>query len=237
MLRTATAILGLLWGIGAVSAADMPIKAAPKRVNPFISYQGSGFYWFGGAFGGSTIVDAGVTHLNASGAGMSAGGGWMKGNGTTWFSADLRANYSTVSVDAVCAANVACALSQKVSGEARLKYGSDSTTLARWIPNLGLSGLFDVLPAIPDGVSMPSHPYVFGYGEVARNRVDIGVLDTKKWRTEIGAGVGMVHQIGATKAVDTWAKCGTDVGSAIAGVGATTVKLGATCKGGMDLIF
>lgn len=237
MLRPICAILGLLAGITAVQAADMPVKAAPKRVNPFISYTNSGFYFFGGGFGGATNVEVGTTgRLSASGGGVSAGVGWMKGFTTTWAAVDVRANYSSIGAEGTCAAGVACSFAQRTTVEVRAKYGADSTKLAQWLPSFGLSGLFDVLPVVPDGVQTPSHPYIFGYGEVGRNKTDVALLNAKAWRNEIGAGVGMVHQMGARTAIDTWAKCGVDPGSSF-GIGTTTTKLGTSCKGGLDLIF
>lgn len=219
--------------------ADMALKA-PKASNPYIMYTGSGLYWFGGGFGGATIVDAtagGVgTHLNATGAGVSAGGGYMWGHTTTWTAVDVRVNYATISVDAACGIGTLCAFRRNTSIEARVKYGSDSTKLASLIPSLDLSGIFGVLPVVPANIATPAHPYIFGYGEFGRNQVDIAALDQKKWRGELGAGAGIVHQIGANKALDTWAKCGFEPGSNVAVVGAS-LKLGATCKGGVDLIF
>lgn len=236
MLRLIALALGLVCGITAALAADMPIKAPPKFSNPFINYAGSGIYWFGGVFGGSTNVATETGHLASSGGGGSAGAGWMWGRTTTWTAVDVRGNYSTASATGICALGTVCSLRQNVSIEARVKYGSDSTALAAWLPNLGLSSLFDVLPVLPGGTQTPSHPYVFGYGEAARNKTDIGIVDIQKWRTEVGLGVGMVHQLGASKAIDTWAKCGVDTGSRVV-AGTSSIRLGTTCKGGVDLIF
>lgn len=235
MLRLLALATGLLGAITAASGADMPVKAPLKPSNPFILYQGSAFYWFGGGFGGGSTVDLSVGanqgRLNATGGGVSAGGGYMWGRGTTWIAVDARVNYDALSSSGVCT-GVACAFRQKVSIEGRLKYGGDSSVLANWLPNLGLSGLFDVLPPIGAGISTPSHPFVFAYGEVSEDRANVAVISATRWRGEFGAGVGMVHQIGANKALDTWAKCGFDPGS-----GGATFKIGTTCKGGVDLIF
>lgn len=238
MLRTTTAILGLLWGLCAASAADMPVKAPNKVSNPFISYTGSGWYWFGGAFGGQTTIDttSGVRNgtISASGAGVSAGGGFMWGRGTTWIAVDARANYATTGGSELCGVGTLCSFQQHVSIEGRAKYGSDSSALTNWLPNLGLSGLFDVLPQV--GPVAPSHPYLFAYGEVGRNHVDIAALDQTKWRTEFGGGVGMVHQMGVNRALDTWVKCGFAPAGNTA-IGVSSLKIGSTCKGGMDIIF
>lgn len=235
MKRMLIAALAALAFVGPAFAADMPVKAPPRIVNPFISYLGSSFYWFGGAFGGGSTVDLAVpanqTRLNATGGGLSAGGGYMWGHGTTWTAVDVRGNYDALSASGVCA-GAACAFRQRSSIEARVKYGADSSVLANVIPNFGLSGLFDVLPQIPSGASTPSHPYVFAYGEISQDRTNVAAVGLKRWRDEVGGGVGMVHQLGANKAIDTWAKCGFDPGS----IG-TTFKLGTTCKGGVDLIF
>lgn len=236
MLRSITLTVGLLAAITGASAADMPMKA-PKPTNPFISYAGSGVFWFGGAFGGATTVDTaagGVNgRLNASGAGVSAGAGWMWGRTTTWIAADLRVNYATTSVDALCGPATVCSFKQNTSIEARVKYGGDSSRLASFLPDLGISDLFSILPAV--GALTPSHPYVFGYGEIGRRQVDIAALDQRKWRGELGGGVGMVHQVGTNRAVDVWTKCGFD--NATTSTGAVSLRLGTTCKGGIDLIF
>lgn len=232
MRKSFCAILGLLATVVGASAADMPVKAPPR--NPFISYNGNSWYLFGGAFGGEadvTIVGANGGRLAATGAGVSAGAGWMWGRQTTWTAIDLRTNYATISTSGLCALGTACSLRQSISVEVRAKYGSDSTALANWLPNLGLSGLFDVLPALPAGAQTTSHPYLFGFSEVGRNRADVAFTDITSWRTDFGGGVGLVHQLGGTKALDTWAKCGVGTN------GGATFRLGTTCKGGMDIIF
>lgn len=238
MLKAITLTTAVLASIAAASAADLPVKAPPKASNPFINYAGSGVYWFAGAFGGATTVDAtsgaNGAKLSATGAGVSGGAGWMWGRTTTWIAADARVNYATTSVDALCGIGTACSFKQNFSLEGRVKYGSDSSTLANWLPNLGLSALFDVLPVV--GAVTPSHPYVFAYGEVGRDRTAVLALGRTQWRGEYGGGVGMVHQIGPNKALDTWAKCGIDPGSQTV-IGAANFKLGTTCKGGLDLIF
>lgn len=238
MLKTIALVAGLACLAVTASAADLPVKAPPKASNPFINYVGSGVYWFAGGYGGATTVDTTVgatgAKLSATGAGVSAGGGYMWGRTTTWIAVDARANYATTSVDALCGIGTLCSFQQNVSIEGRVKYGSDSSTLGNLLPNLGLSSLFDVLPAV--GALTPSHPYIFGYGEVGRNRADMAALGLTKWRSELGGGVGMVHQIGTNKAVDTWVKCGFDPGSSQA-IGAATFKLGSTCKGGLDVLF
>lgn len=234
MLRLFALTAGLLAGITAASAADMPVKAPPKVANPFISYIGNGAYWFGGVFGGASTVDLASPNqgrLNATGGGLSAGGGYMWGWGSTWTAVDVRGNYDALSATGTCT-GVACAFRQNVSIELRAKYGADSSKLASILPSFDLSGLFNVLPQVPTGVSTLSHPYVFAYGEVSENRTDVAAVGIKRWRDEIGGGVGMIHQIGTNKALDTWAKCGFDPGS----IG-STFKLGTTCKGGVDLIF
>lgn len=235
MLRTFALMGGLLAGLATASAADLPVKA-PRPSNPFINYVGSGLYWFGGGFGGATTVDVGVAgKLNASGAGVSAGGGYMWGHTTTWTAVDIRVNYATTGASGLCGIATACSFRQNTSVEARVKYGADSSKLANLIPSFGLSDLFNVLPPLRDGVVTPAHPYVFAYGEVGRNRADVAVVDDKKWRGELGAGVGIVHQVGSNRAIDTWAKCGIDPASKSAGVAG--IKLGTSCRGGLDLIF
>lgn len=233
MLKTIALTTALLAAATGAFAADMPVKAPPKIVNPFTSYLGNAFYWFGGGFGGASTVDltANQGRLNATGGGLSVGGGYMWGHGTTWIATDVRVNYDALSAAGTCI-GVACSFRQNLSIEGRVKYGGDSTKLAAILPSLDLSGLFNVLPSVPDGVSTTSHPYIFGYGEASEARTNVAVISTTKWRGELGGGVGMVHQLSSNRAVDTWAKCGFDPGS----VG-TTFKLGTTCKGGVDLIF
>lgn len=235
MLRLIALTVGLACGIGTAFGADMPTKARPAFTNPFISYQNSAFYWFGGGFGGASTVDlaAGLNQvrLNATGGGVSAGGGYMWGHGTTWTAIDVRVNYDTFSGAGICTGAV-CAFRQNLAIEGRLKYGGDSSRLAGLLPSFDLSGLFNVLPPIRDGILTPAHPYIFGYGEASQNHADMGAIGIKRWRSEFGGGVGIVHQLSSNKALDTWARCGFDPGS----IG-TTFKLGTGCKGGVDLIF
>lgn len=245
MLRkTIYAALAVLAGLGVASAADMPVKAPAGRVNPFISYLGSGWYMFVGGFGEQTDLATGAGRLSATGGGVSGGAGWLWGRGSTWIAADVRGNYSTTSASTMCSSLAACDFRRNASAEVRLKYGSDSSTLANLIPSLGLSSLYDVLPVAPGGVS-PSHPYAFLWARGSENKTDIApvgvaVLATtaSRFKYDIGAGVGLIHQLDSRKVIDVWARCGLSPGQSQVGLVANTnIKIGSTCGGGMDVIF
>lgn len=245
MLRTIALSLGLLAAAGVASAADLKVKAPVGRTNPYISFIGSGYYLFVGGFGEQTDLATGTGRLSATGAGVSGGAGWMWGRGATWIAADVRGNYSTTSAATMCGSSASCDFRRNASAELRVKYGSDSSTLANLLPNLGLSSLYDILPVLPGGVSTPSHPYAFLWARGADNKTDVAPIGAvapatgaSRFKYDVGAGVGMVHQLDAKKVIDVWAKCGLSPGQTQVGLVANSaLKIGGTCGGGMDIIF